>query len=113
MVSVDFYGSLTQKELLRYSFVRETASNQSHDLLFALSQGARVIGVFASCLPCKLSFHITKPSRPQSKQAVREHLALFRRVRRRLLWGFHVEPSGNQTPDTLSESRKTPSDFLR
>jgi hypothetical protein len=106
MVGVDLYGSLTQKELLRYSFARETTSNQSRDLLFALSQGAGGIGAFASWLPRKLRFDMTKPSRPQSKQAVREHLTLFRRVRRRLLWSFHVEPNVNQTPGNSIRTTK-------
>jgi hypothetical protein len=100
MMGVDLYGSIAQTKLVRYFFVPQTTLNQSHDLLFALGQHLRWLGALAVFLPCELGLDVIKPVRSQSKQTVREHSTLFRRVRGWLLWDFHLEPDGSRTPAT-------------
>jgi hypothetical protein len=76
-MSMDLYGSLTQPQLVHYFFVRNTASNQSRNLLFTPGQGDRLRGAFSSLLLCELGLHMAKQVCAQSKQAVAEYPILF------------------------------------
>ena len=70
IMGVCFYGSLTQNELARYSFVPETTSNQERGSLFSIGQHDSLIRVLTVLPQRELGFDVVKPVRPQSKQTV-------------------------------------------
>jgi hypothetical protein len=95
-MSVDLYGILTQSELPRYSCARETTADQERDLLFSSGQRDSLLLALTFLLPFELGLDVIKPIRPQSKQAVGEHLTLCRRICRWLFRVFHCEPTDNE-----------------
>jgi hypothetical protein len=106
MMGVDLYGSLTQGEPLRYSFVRVTPSNQKRDLLFPIRQRNGLMCVLAALLLREFGLDVGKPICPQSKQTVREHSTLLRRVRGWFLRGFHLGPN-KRAPITFNRETVT------